>query len=389
MIRKITSQEDQQQYQQMAKYCFFDTIGWTDRMFPLPKPRDFAMGLFQGEHLISGVINRRYQVNLWGEKMGMTGISGVASLPEARRKGGVRQVMNQVIREGYLQGDLVSALYPFKFGFYEKFGYGYLGGLRRIQFDPRDLKRSDFTGSARFYNGSQEDFASIQGIIDHWSRGFSFGATWEDFPKESHDKALKESKHHEVLIFDQKGEAVAFLAYEFTSIDKPGTSMDINKAAWSNPSGWKGIVDFLGKHIDQCSQINWIDGGQAPLTLELKEPRPRWTQEGCWMARPLVLDRILQIFVDRFSYTGTVEISTQDPVLPENSGTYLIHQGQVSRTEELSGHFIPFSLLSALLFGSITPKEALLSGALPEDTPQALLELFGNSHSNYYVSEFF
>lgn len=77
--------------------------------------------------------------NVRGKVLPMTGVGGVASLPEGRRQGYVRQVMTfgfGLMRQG---GIPVSALYPFRESFYECLGYAGFPTPRYATLKPADL----------------------------------------------------------------------------------------------------------------------------------------------------------------------------------------------------------------------------------------------------------
>ena len=61
--------------------------------------------------------------NVRGMVMPMGGISGVCSMPVARRGGHVRALMQRAIEEMHADGQAISTLFPFKTSYYEMFGY--------------------------------------------------------------------------------------------------------------------------------------------------------------------------------------------------------------------------------------------------------------------------
>ncbi|MBA2247514.1 MAG: GNAT family N-acetyltransferase, partial [Chloroflexia bacterium] len=77
--------------------------------------------------------------NVRGVVLPMTGVGGVASLPEGRRQGYVRQVMAfgfGLMREC---GVPVTTLYPFRESFYERLGYAGFPTPRYATMKPGDL----------------------------------------------------------------------------------------------------------------------------------------------------------------------------------------------------------------------------------------------------------
>lgn len=60
---------------------------------------------------------------LWGESVPMEGIGGVATLPQFRRHGAIREIMREGFRRMNDRGTVITILYPFSSAFYRKFGY--------------------------------------------------------------------------------------------------------------------------------------------------------------------------------------------------------------------------------------------------------------------------
>src|SRR5262249_11478950 len=64
---------------------------------------------------------------------------GVAAHPLARRRGYVRALLVELLGRMRDEGHVVSALYPFRPSFYEKFGYVGVPKARTVLFSPADL----------------------------------------------------------------------------------------------------------------------------------------------------------------------------------------------------------------------------------------------------------
>ena len=67
------------------------------------------------------------------------GVSMVTSHPESRRKGHIRLLLRDCFRWMHEQKIAVTALYPFKESFYEKFGFVAYPASKVYKFDPRVL----------------------------------------------------------------------------------------------------------------------------------------------------------------------------------------------------------------------------------------------------------
>lgn len=72
---------------------------------------------------VRGLIDLDDNLTVSGKIFSMGGLAGVATLPEARRKGAVKQMISYYFDWMKDNDHPVSTLYPFKESFYEKVGY--------------------------------------------------------------------------------------------------------------------------------------------------------------------------------------------------------------------------------------------------------------------------
>jgi predicted N-acetyltransferase YhbS len=91
--------------------------------------------------------------NVRGAVYQMAGVAGVATLPQARRRGYARALVTEILGLMRDQGYVVSALYPFRPSFYGRFGYVGLPRTRTVTFSPSSvawLLHRDLAGTVRW-----------------------------------------------------------------------------------------------------------------------------------------------------------------------------------------------------------------------------------------------
>jgi predicted N-acetyltransferase YhbS len=81
----------------------------------------------------------RLTLNLFGRKVPVMGLAGVAVAPDFRRRGIGRRMCLAALRIARDRGDLLSALYPFRTSFYRNMGFALAGALHRYRFPPASL----------------------------------------------------------------------------------------------------------------------------------------------------------------------------------------------------------------------------------------------------------
>lgn len=80
-------------------------------------------GLYLEDKLASQVMCTPFDVNFHGSSYKMGGIGYVASYPEYRGQGGIKETMRQIISDMKENELALSYLAPFSYGFYRQFGY--------------------------------------------------------------------------------------------------------------------------------------------------------------------------------------------------------------------------------------------------------------------------
>ncbi len=241
-LRSMTN-EDLLAYKHLCTICY----NYADT--GVPEPLDEAalhmrMGVFADDgRLLSAMMQIPYSVRFNGHDTKMVGIGGVVTDPVARRGGAIRQMFEEGLPRLYGEGHVLSALYPFSFRFYGKFGYTWAHGWRNMAFCPRDIRADlqsadeiirvlpdeDDHGMAEIY----EQYISNKHLALHrdaWMwKELRKGTPWADM------------KHAYVLLVDGKP-----AAYWIGTVHKESEAvLRIADMAWSCPRGRDAIFAML------------------------------------------------------------------------------------------------------------------------------------------------
>ena len=114
-----------------------------------------VLAAFEDGKLIAGVEMFDFKTNYCGRFLNSVIVSGVCSLPEYRRMGGVREIMKK-IGETALENDWVFGfLRPFSISYYEKFGYANLNRMFAVKVPFENLKHIPRSTDVILYTGEQ------------------------------------------------------------------------------------------------------------------------------------------------------------------------------------------------------------------------------------------
>lgn len=383
-IKLISTKEEQEQFVNICRYCFKDPLDWQSHIFPL-KGEDQAWGVFREGELSSGVILSRYEVNLWNSRQKLSGIGGVASLPEGRNRGHIRILTEKLLLQEYKEGAVVSALYPFLFNFYEKFGYGNVGGPVFCRFTPEDLA-GGFKPAGEFvrFNETEQELHEVYSLFDRWIKNFTFCI---DIPSFSLEKFMNDSRwpgcHY--YVYKVAGRVKGFCQFRILPGKLHKAKMEVWRIAWDDVDALRAIFHLLKIHRNQCSEIEAAFPAALPVELFMKEPRVFREKWGAWMARPLDIMKLLLLKAKQNPAPGEILFSVKDDIIKENSGTYTIYKHEVRKEAFSDVYTLKLPVFASLLFGAYSADEMFLSGALTQAPSGAFSAFFrkdGNIHFN-------
>ncbi|WP_246277751.1 GNAT family N-acetyltransferase [Phytohabitans rumicis] len=293
--------------------------------------------------------------NVRGTLHRMAGIAGVAVHPLARRQGYVRTLLTQLLREMRDEGHTVSALYPFRASFYERFGYVGLPQRRTVTFAPEDLGhllRADLPGELaweRIGTGYDTYRAFTQRLAAE-RHGF---ATFPDFRA----ARLREDDKHWLVTARVDGQVAAAALYQITGF---GADLVVDHLLVTTPLSRALLLQFFARHVDQVARI--VAGVPADEIPELwatdlgthTEARTRVPNSNAPMARVLSVDALAG------SGPGRVVVEVVDD--PFIAGTYLLDGPTVTPSDGVPDATLRAAGLSALVYGVLDPDELPLRG---------------------------
>ena len=140
---RVLDEKDMNQQKELMRYAFEPKGGNyndLDNYDSYYKPVTF-FGMFDGDVLASTLIIIYFYQRVRGATFLMAGIAGVATKPEYRRKGLVRTLFEKTFEFCQEKEMYISTLYPFKYSYYEQFGYVWVDSFTFITGWLHDLKK--------------------------------------------------------------------------------------------------------------------------------------------------------------------------------------------------------------------------------------------------------
>lgn len=206
------------------------------------------------ETLTATIITPEYKSIYNGQVFSAVGIGGVASVPEYRRLGAVREIFNHIFSLAPERGWATSYLYPFSFTFYRQFGYERVIKRCGLKIPADALARFPRNTNAKLYekDGSvkKEDLLTV---YNEWAmrnnitfyRNIDCGY-WSDKPHKSQKLTY--------LWYNDNGKPEAYASFRC----KNGR-MDVYELCYISPDSLRGMLGFLRMFEGQVQSYDFLE----------------------------------------------------------------------------------------------------------------------------------
>jgi predicted acetyltransferase len=307
-------------------------------------------------------------------------ITAVATPPEQRRKGYVRQMFDAMFEEQRSLGVALTALYPFYFPFYRSFGYElahdaaqytvkidqfkpWRKSVDRGRFEPLDIEAINKDTDA-----GKEILATLDSLYLLWARERS-GMVQRDRRWWRQKMTHKTEYIPSYMYYDEQGKAAGYIFYHLEDKGNWEREMGVREMFGRDRVAWEALFGFIFNHDSQASKVTFWQAVDVPLAMEFPDPR-----EAEIKVRPGYMLRLLDV-AGAFSkrkfaphVEGGFSFALTDEMLPTNSGVYRVSvsggSASVERIQqgEAAGLLMDERTLAQLYAGYISPKYAASIG---------------------------
>lgn len=316
--------------------------------------------------------------NVRGKLVPMGGITGVASMPVARRGGHIRALLQHAIETMHTDGQVVSTLYPFKSSYYEMFGYAgfqvpmwtrikpealapYMSTLKEGSIKQRLSRdaKEDIFGLVQRMHGTVHGMGCLPQIrVEHEAEEYP---TW-------------------FVSVHETGQITGGLSFK-VNID--GGFLEVQMALWSTDNAMFHLLDFLSRHVDQVKEIRMplLPGNDPHLWVSenggitiLSNIEQAWNAP---MGRIVSIAGLNGIPVG----DGEISITVRDSQAPWNDGVWTL-AGAGGELHVRAGGVptgdVSINGLSSFLYTGLDPKFLTVRGwgSVDERTADTLQSLF-------------
>lgn len=349
---------------------YVEAIGLSEYAFQYKVPEEDQSKRFEtlNKHQIFGVIDNdqlkaklhllTLETFLGNRKMKMGGIAGVATFPEYRRKGYVKELLKDCLVKMKDQGMTVSMLHPFDVSFYRKFGYELFNNRLTSKLKQSDLVMfKDVVGNVRRYTLKTLHLEELKQVYEQYAETFSGMLVrdekwWEDVIEDQNVG----------VYYNSSNQPAGYMLYEVKD-DK----MKVEEFVAVTSEARKGLWNFICQHDSMITNLELITHEREPLLFALQKQKTVKRE-----VSPYFMVRIVdaEVFLKEYEFATNEEIKLQiiDTYAPWNEKTFSVSNQSVSAVEESNDSIkLSINALSTILFGHQRPTELFQAGLISGD----------------------
>ncbi|MBQ2031589.1 MAG: GNAT family N-acetyltransferase [Lachnospiraceae bacterium] len=284
--------------------------------------------------LMARIINNHYDFYVDGTAVKAGGIGAVSTLPEYRNSGAIRAIFQDLLPEAYANGEVISALYPFKHEFYRKFGYETVIGWSQYSLTPELLCRYRFDGTVTKWNPGDpvDDFMTV---YNAFAPQYNLAHARTEEQMLEHMKVEKEYIDRKFsYVLKQDGEPIAYVI--FTDIkNDPDAILKVEECAWTCRDGFRAVLGFLARFEADYGTIEMRLPAGIDLLRIIVTPNAYAVKETVFpnfMVRVINAKKLLETIKKPGDCDFTIRIT--DEMIPENNRTYRVLSDRVETVGE-------------------------------------------------------
>ena len=306
-----------------------------------------------------------------GEPADMGGIAAVNAHPAYRRRGYAGTLMRAAINGMRERGMPLSMLHPFAHAFYRTYGWELATEAIKYELSPTEIPTSAEQRRVRAYDPAGGDLSRMTELFDAWasSRPCSVGrgeGRWVQYlARKDQEAAVYEAENGTI-------EGYLFYAQSEGSGNPPNT-LDVSELVAATPAAREALVSFMGAYDPRMYTVNLSTPRGEPLHPYLPDSHVRARLEPEFMLRLVDVEGALNGL--RRAGDEPIVLDVSDDVVPENSGSYTLGDGGVTRGEEAGARVSLDVRRLAQLYAGYVPARQLARYGLIEPASEKALDL--------------
>jgi predicted acetyltransferase len=269
-----------------------------------------------------------YEVMFDKHIVSMAGIGGVASLPEERRSGYVRELFKDIFKEMRENKQWFSYLYPFSNVYYRKFGYESCLRKTKTTIPLGSFKHFLDSGKVKHYIPGSDD-KDIRNIYSKFINDKNLAVVRNDKLWKNHiEQDTYKNNLYTYVWYSNEGEAKSYITFKAHDKGQFKFDMQVQELIYVDSEGLFGILGFIKSFFPRYENFVWENPDFLKLNLLFPEPYDvKGESYSAGMNRIVDLLEVLKL-VEYPEEKGTLAFKVNDNFLDWNNGTFVVNWGQ-------------------------------------------------------------
>lgn len=333
---------------------------------------------FEGNRAVAAAAEFRFLQWFAGRSIPMSGVFGVATLPEHRGGGVMREVVSTLMREAHGRGTPITALFPAVLGPYRSLGYEVAGTYNehRLRIDTIPAGIGDVSAIREY---TPEDLPAVRAC---WSRAMhdANGTTEPDgdgwWVHRTFNPRMDPTLRA-VVVPTVDGDGIEAFA-SFTRAPAAGTldvafGLECEPLAAVTERGLRSLLAYFRGYRGLGQWVQWVGAPNDAATMLIPEYGVLHQWRYPWMLRLLHVDEALRARGWPADARAEVAFAVDDPMFPANAGPWRLSvangEAKVAHSDGVDSKPLTIGTLSALFSGYLRPHDAVRVGLMDADDP--------------------
>ncbi|MFD3218103.1 enhanced intracellular survival protein Eis [Bacillus sp. BR_7a] len=321
-------------------------------------------GIMEGEDLAAKLHLIPFHIYIGEEKFKMGGVAGVATYPEYRRSGYVKELLQHSLQTMKKDGYTVSMLHPFAVTFYRKYGWELCANLLVCHLTKSDLvMKKQVNGTVKRFNKENHP-EEVEKLYETFAERFSgmlvrnekwwLQAVYEDLTL--------------AIYYDENKTAAGYMLYKIENY-----KMTVDEFVLLHNEARNGLWNFICQHDSMIKELEMTVSENEQLLYTLQEPRVKTEIKPYFMGRIVDVEQFLKQYeLNWNNVQQEVILHITDSFAPWNNVSVRLVNYKITIIEEPmdKGIKLDINALSTILLGYKRPLELneleLISGSEEE-----------------------
>ncbi|AAP26773.1 MULTISPECIES: GNAT family N-acetyltransferase [Bacillus] len=321
-------------------------------------------GIMEGENLAAKLHLIPFHIYIGKEKFKMGGVAGVATYPEYRRSGYVKELLQHSLQTMKKDGYTVSMLHPFAVSFYRKYGWELCANLLVCHMTKSDLvMKKQVNGTVKRFNKESHP-EEVEKLYETFAELFSGMLV-------RNEKWWLQAVYDDLTLaiyYDENQTAAGYMLYKIENY-----KMTVEEFVPLHNEARNGLWNFICQHDSMIKDLEMTVSENEPLLYTLQEPRVKTEIKPYFMGRIVDVEQFLKQYeLNWNNVQQEVILHITDSFAQWNNITVRIANHEITIIEEPidKGIKLDINALSTILFGYRRPLELneleLISGSEEE-----------------------